>query len=874
MNIFHKVTLKTLQKNKTRTLVTIIGIILSAAMFTAVTTFISSLQSFMMEIAVYENGDWHGSLYAANRDKVLELKNNNEIAQVAISENIGYSLIADSVNKDKPYLHILGADELFMSAMPIHLITGHLPENSSEIILPKHLKVNGGISHSIGDTLILEIGDRKSSGVVLDQNNPYMDGKSGEKEELVIRENQTYKVVGFYERPAFESFSALGYSAVTVSDGSANPEMTFNTYFKMKNPKDVYGFLQEQSRGGGFSAGFDNRDVLMFSGASRYDSFFTVLYSLAAILMGIIMFGSISLIYNAFAISVSERTKQFGLLSSIGATKKQIRNSVLYEALFVSAIGIPFGIIFGIIGIGITLVCVEGLFASIYNGGDGNISLSLSVDLWSVAIAAVISLITVLISAWIPSGRVSKITAMEAIRQSNDIAIKGKKVKTSKLTYKLFGLEGMIARKQFKRSRKKYRATVISLFMSIVLFISASSFSSYLKDSVEDVFETRNYDIMYYIAPDEATSLNISDIYSALKNVTGVTGSNYSSTQYGKPQIPKEYLTDEYIKANENTAESAIVFAVDDETWMKFLEDKGFDPALYMNKDAPLGIALSAIGRFNYATQIYENYDVFSVDKADFNLLVLDRERLDKLSEEERGKLENIDDYYIPAPMTVGAIVDELPMGINANYQSAGITIMYPASLIDLVIPDIDQQNPVWMYFKADNHSIVYDKMTEVLNTNNLNNGSLVDYAASSETDRNLIIIINVFSYGFIVLISLIAVANVFNTISTNINLRRREFAMLKSVGMTQKGFNKMMNFECLMYGVKSLLWGSPVSVGVTYLIYRSISSGYTTGFYVPWQAMVIAVFSVFGVVFATMMYSMSKINKENPIDALRNENL
>ena len=130
------------------------------------------------------------------------------------------------------------------------------------------------------------------------------------------------------------------------------------------------------------------------------------------------------------------------------------------------------------------------------------------------------------------------------------------------------------------------------------------------------------------------------------------------------------------------------------------------------------------------------------------------------------------------------------------------------------------------------------------------------------------------FSYGFIVLISLIAAANVFNTISTNISLRRREFAMLKSVGMTQKGFNKMMNFECLLYGSHALLFGLPVSCGVTYLIYLAIMEGFETTFHLPWTAIGIAVLSVFLVVGATMMYSMSKVKKDNPIDALKNENL
>jgi putative ABC transport system permease protein len=167
-----------------------------------------------------------------------------------------------------------------------------------------------------------------------------------------------------------------------------------------------------------------------------------------------------------------------------------------------------------------------------------------------------------------------------------------------------------------------------------------------------------------------------------------------------------------------------------------------------------------------------------------------------------------------------------------------------------------------------------YDKLTTLFKNEGLPKNAFINYAEGVESNRSVIIIIKVFAYGFIILISLIAAANVFNTITTNINLRRRDFAMLKSVGMTDKGMRKMLNFECILYGTKALIFGLPVSAGVTYLIYCSIRQGLDTDFFIPWKAVGIAVLSVFIVVFTTMMFSMSKIKKDNPIDALKNENL
>mgnify|MGYP000013617906 FL=1 len=202
--------------------------------------------------------------------------------------------------------------------------------------------------------------------------------------------------------------------------------------------------------------------------------------------------------------------------------------------------------------------------------------------------------------------------------------------------------------------------------------------------------------------------------------------------------------------------------------------------------------------------------------------------------------------------------------------------MIYPYSMLESVVPEaaLNQFRNTEYFLTSSNHTASFENLATVLTENGLNSRQLFDYAANAETNRNVVTIIRVFAYGFIVLISLIAAANVFNTISTNISLRRREFAMLKSVGMTQKGFRRMMNYECLLYGSKALLLGLPVSCGITYLIYRAVTTAYETSFHLPWAAIGIAVLSVFLVVFATMMYSMSKVKKDNPIDTLKNENL
>jgi len=878
MNIFLKVTLKTLSRNKTRTLVTIIGIILSAAMLTAVTSFVTSLRSFMIDVGVYEEGDWHGCLYDVGTDKIAELRNDPEILKAAACENIGYSALPNPKFKNSPYIFVIGADSSFNSMLPVHITKGRLPEKNDEIILPVHLLKNGGSEFALGDRITLDIGVRMYGDSQLNQQKPFITNEDGTvAEKLVIRETRSFTVVGFYERPSFEPYNSPGYTAITVMGGTEREDRTYDVYFKLKKPSGIYELIKAEMQKEGYAGSSFNDDLLMYSGVSKYSNFYTVLYSLSAILVVLIMSGSVSLIYNAFSISVSERTKQIGLLSSVGATHKQIRKCIFYEAMFVSVIGIPIGILSGLAGIGITLSIVGQKLTSLYNGYVPY-SLSLHVNIWTIVSAVLLALVTVLISALIPARRATRITAIEAIRQTKEINVRAKDVRTSKLTYRLFGLEGVLARKHFRRNRRRYRTTVVSLFMSIVLFISASSFSSYLKDSVTDVLETRDYDISWSYNTKTNTEMTPQQVYEMLAQTDGMTDSVYAFIEFGNAVINKEDMLDEFRERydtsageTENGEENsdfydlpASVFIVPDKVFEGYISARGLNDA-----DA---VVMAYVEGIDAATRKYRKTEILrdTISVLDLKMdKAIEDPIPDGLTDEELDAL-----MYNRTTIDVGAVVDSLPFAINGAYFGTNITVMIPERCIPKYFAGMEITDEAQYFFKGKDHAALTEKLTAILDEHGLPSENLRDVADNEETNRNMIFIINVFAYGFIVLISLIAAANVFNTISTGINLRRREFAMLKSVGMTQKGFHKMMNYECLMYGTKSLLWGLPAAVGVTYLIYRSINAGYVTNFYIPWVSFVIAVFSVFAVVFATMLYSMNKLKNENIIDALRNENL
>ncbi len=990
MNIFQKVTLKNLKENRTRTLVTIVGIILSAAMFTATTVSISSLQHYLVQSAIFNSGDWYGVAYGISAEEREQLLADAKVEQAVSMEFLGYSALEGCLNEDKPYLCVYGVQPDFTEMMPIHLLQGRMPANSQEILLPDHLRTNGGIEHSLDEKLEITLGDRiTQDGNLLRNQDPFLaaeeessqnlgsmenasqdlesaentsqnlesDGEdsqnldlgeaensadSSARERLLPKDEKSYTIVGFYERPDFEPYTAPGYTALTAADGEGDTAHPYDLYVRTVSGRNstvilegMFSRLQgfdPQAEGSGVSWGF-NYDLMRYygySGESRYNN---VMYSLGAILIGIIMFGSISLIYNAFSISVSERTKQFGLLASIGGTKRQLTGSVLFEALFLGCIGIPLGILSGLAGIGITFYFVKdmvgnilGIISTSYEtarlirilGPAKHVTLTMHPSLGALAIALLISLATILISAYLPMRRAMKRPAIDAIRQAGDIAIRPGKVRTSRLTQKLFGFEGALATKNYKRNRRKYRATVISLFLSIVLFISTSSWCAYLTQSAGLVVSDSGFDISYHLPSENRVPLD--SLYEDLSSASGITAASYSAHLYLLSSIQTSALSQEFLDYQkllakqmdytyQNYDTTMLEFTLnflEDESYLAYLKELKLPESVFYNPNSPTAVAVDTLWLYNETDGKYYTFSALANASGGSPTAYLTRTKDNYyLNDRNRDKTTGrfyftfcdndtydeirlpIEEACLPIPLSIGATAKTVPSFFSDSNDT--IQLFYPYSFLGQILSGLEpgveyvelpqEHSPempvsVAMYFRCQNHQNTEAEMVQKLSDWNLTSDGLYNYASNMEGERAMMTVINVFAFGFITLISLIAAANVFNTISTNINLRQREFAMLQSIGMTPQGFRKMMNFECLLYGIKGLLYGIPVSIGVTWLIHRAVSNGVNQNFFIPWYSIVIAVGSVFLVVFATMVYSMRKIRKKNTIDTLKNENL
>ena len=895
MNIFHRFTRRSLSANRSRTWVTIIGIVLSMALFTAVIEGAYSGQQFLVRSIEEIQGRWLLYESGLNAEQVDALRSTEGVAESAVWQELGWAEIS-SENEYKPYLLVEAANEEIENLLSFRLLSGRMPENSNELLLPAHLASNGNVLYHEGDTLTLSLGRRvDSNGETLPAAVSF-DPDGGEQIADTVERNFT--VVGTYERldMLVESYSCPGYTALTYGDGRGD----FTVFLRLKHPGQIQGWMDAHPSVG---ERVTHEDLRRFNGVFNTESYNILLYGFAGVLVFLISFGSISLIYNSFSISVSERTRQFGILKSVGATKKQIRRSVLYEALLLSAIGIPIGLIVGCVGIGLTLYFLRDAFTGfIFTGASTQMRLVLHP--LALLLAAAICLVTTLISAAIPASRAIRISPIDSIRQSNDVKLKGRQVRTSRLTQKLFGFEGTMAAKNFKRNRRRYRSTVVSLFLSVSLFISASSFCAYLTDAVSGVtgVEKESIDIHYYTVgekkPDPESVLT-------LLSVDGVTNAMYQDVDGRDILIPadlidteaRSYLSVDSEALNRDAEEWGYLVFMQDDAFCAVCAANGYDPAAYLDPEHPLALAWNQNRVFTETKNGVKWAKIPVLDETKLPCTVstgevreMDGYVFGGISESEDGKriliYHPIDEtgepdwdepvFFTPeeaeirVSYTIGGIVKKQSFGLSASQ----FTLFYPYSMEEAVLGEGNRIFQTNFEFQAAEHAKVFDSMKAVLLDAGMDATRLYDAAADEESTRMMVKVVNVFAYGFIILISLIAVANVFNTISTNILLRRREFAMLRSIGLGSKGFRKMMNYECIIYGLKGLAWGLPAAVGMTWVIWRVTNAAFDRGFYIPWTSIIIAVGSVFLVVFVTMLYATDKLKKDNPIDALKNENL
>ena len=572
------------------------------------------------------------------------------------------------------------------------------------------------------------------------------------------------------------------------------------------------------------------------------------------IFLSIISVACIFVIYNSFAISVMERKKQFGLFSSVGATSKQLKLSVLYEALILGIIGIIIGIISAYIGIYAVVLTMSILLKDI---------IPYQIELVTYPIFVIIPIIfmalVIIISAYIPAQKASKISPIEAIRQNTDIQINKKKIKTLGIVKKIFGIEGEIALKNIKRNKKKYRITIISLFISIVTFISFSTYLDLGTKTTEEFIGTTPYDISIYM-----NNYNTKDNELINQIIKDKSTTDYiKTTSFVIPMktLNNNNLTNEYLKntdINPNRETDFVTFiSIDNKSYNQYKKE------IDMKEDKL--IVTTTYNKMNYTNgnRKYKKIDKYTNKFNSITLCTNSEKDYLELTKEELNKLCNIEIKDIYKTSIYPKFLEYYSAYLNTIIITNEKTFDYYYNLLN-------KPNIIATTYLNTNDSKKIDKISE-----NLTNYSYYENLKErKKQETNIIIIIKILLYGFISLVTLIGITSVFNTINTSIMLRKKEFAVLRSLGLTNHGFNKMIFFESIMFGIKSLFYGIIAGTLLSFIINNNMNKLVSGEFYLPTKSIIISTLGVFIIVLITMFYSVKKIKHENILEAIREENI
>lgn len=875
MNLLNKLTLKNLKLNKKRTVVTIIGIMLSVALITAVASIYYSGIKSLIKYQTYEKGNFHTAFYNVPVNDIDIFENNRNIETINITKNIGYAKI-DSKNENKPYAFIKAFTKDSLNNLSVKLVDGRLPQNENEIVIPTHLKTNGRLVFNIGDSITLDIGKRVLfDGSELNQNDSYQKPSEDESGESIIDStSKTYKIVGIIERPAtnIESYSTPGYTFITYLEenkisGVVDVYARFskdgvkNSYETIANILGVDAKLFKKVNNQEALSNEELEEYLSQMDKAKYSDINVNSYLIAletnpisksgigglsialGIVIGIILFTSIFCIKNSFDISITEKIKQYGMLRSIGATKKQIKRNVFYEATILGLIGIPLGILLGFVASYLLIIISNYYLSGTFAEG---LKLVFTFSSLAVLVSIILGIVTIYFSAFKSARRASKVSPIDSIRNSANIKINSKKIKSPKLIKSIFGIGGEISFKNLKRNKKKYRTTVISIVVSVFVFIALSGFMSIAFQQVERELEISDFNISLsttvannesYNKFIETTRLDNIEDYSVFRNSEiSFTGNHYN----------KEYTDLLNLILNDNESTYLSVVSIGEEQYKKYVDSLGLNYNEIKNK--AILIDKEYVSNYDKNNKLITKYiREFNFNEGDIIDATIDDK--DKKIEIEIGTISDIKPFGLKNINIYGGMLVISDEMFDANFESDRLAIYYKSNDANKLQDDLDD------FLNGEDYSV-----------NNINE--------NVKEMSNLFTLIGIFLYGFIIVISLIGITNIFNTITTNMELRKQEFAMLKSVGMTTKEFNRMIRLESLFMGVKSLLFGVPIGIALSYIIYHFLSKESGIPYKLPILAILIAISVVFILISLIMKYGVSKINKQNTIETIRNENI
>ena len=863
MNVLEKCCYRSIKENRKRTVVTIMGIILATALITAVTCMAESFRASMIVLEKKVSGDFHYLFTGVTQDNLKYFQNNQNVEKIGLAEEIGYAFLEGCTNPDKPYIYIRAVDASGIQAMALELTDGRMPWREDEIVISRHIRSNGDVDLGVGDTLTVQVGERVSDGCCLNQSNVYM----AEEETFVPSYEKTYTIVGIVERPNFqvEARSAPGYSVFTYMGNTENAESleVYASYTRdaLKHGAQVtagllgisleeYESSKEAVQGGRGETSrivqgvVENHNVVRWE-LMRFSSVkMNMLYGMSAIAIMIIIVSSVFCIRNSFVISLTEKMKLYGRLASVGTTSGHQRNIVHYEARFLAAVGIPLGILSGIAAAAVVVKVTGGLMESVLG-----VDLIFSLSVPAIVLASLLALFTVYLSASGSARRAARLTPISAIRADSTVKISRRELRCPKIIEKLFGIGGKLAYRNLQRARVKYRTTVISIVVSVAVLIGVYSFVGLVSLAATDYYEETAYQLLVY-SYDE-------DFYEKAETIVSLDGveqaeigrRNYFTVGQDQRGIPftQEYL--ELFERNDTAGEIMLVVSLDEKGYGNYCRELGVDPETARDKAI-------VIARFEYdMCDDNKKWQHFEGNIAEYH-----RGDIIDFMDDDTGDI-----YEIP----VLCQTDKVPMSMSGSVHN-NVQLIVSESWWETHNSGSHTQD-AGVYIRCEDA----DALEETIrNDFDLRSFIIYNHDAEYRSGRGMYLAVAIFLYGFITVVSLIGVTNIFNTVTTNMELRAPEFAMCKSVGMTRREFRRMIWLEGMFYGGKGLMIGIPLGIVISLAFHRTMGAGPETDYTLPTGGIMISVAAVFLLLLGIMKYSMNRFHSKNIIETIQNENI
>lgn len=881
MKLLNKLTLKNLRLNKVRTIVTIVGIMLSAALITVVSGMALSGRQTMIDGQTAWSGNYDVALDIIDTAKIDKIRQNRNVENAFYKERLGYARTKNADGETCNYSVLAMSENTYGNCFKIDLIKGKFPTNSGEAVVTKSFKTQDGKDVKVGDKITLDVGVlTDKDGNVLDEEGIHnLLQKDFNKCNIIDTVKRTYTVTGIIERPkTSELYDPSNLSMIyTASDEEAPVEAIRTKHMNklyiaytpqsegdyLQNTADILGFKAddmshvisdeispEDQQTSGINAYEFNSILLSMKGYSGSEGTNVMIFSLAVIIIIIVMLASVFVIRNSFAISITEKTSMYGMLASVGATKRQIRRNVLFEGFILGLIGIPLGILLGL-GVNAILIAILNSVLGDVLSGTSFVFVTPTIP---IICAIVLSAVTIFCSSFFIALRASRIPPLVAIRGNKDIKVKNNKpYRTSKLTKKLFGVGGEIASKSLKRSRKKYRTTVISIVVSVAMFIAVSAFMDYGMTYTDHYYG--NTDYSYMVSGIDANQAQTIEKMPEIENYLTV------GLQYGhvSADVPVNECGENFLYDNADGTKSfgAEFLEFEHDTFVQICRELELD---YNNVKGGVLVYSQVTPDNSESGNSSKPMKLFG-KTAPTKFIVYGND--DNGNELIAGKLK------------VSSVFDEIPKSADSVIGEG--TIFGQGLIIGeqgVISPQLGEHECyITLYANTSNHTSLTNRIESMEGADD--SIYIFDYEENVRQFNAIMLIVGIFVYGFIGVISLIGLTNIFNTISTNMQLRSKEFASLKSIGMTKKEFNRMIRLESLMYGIKSLIIGIPLGVLGVFAIFSAFSNGNVPmSFVFPWKAILISIAAVFIVVWLIMKYSISKVNKQNIIETIRNDNI